>query len=99
MYGIYLLVQWIPQTFRFLQVNISYFMKNVIIPNFTYCSLKMNDINRVKFSQQSAPLSYSIVGIGKIDWMVYSFTSGGFLTFNVQLQIFMDGNSVQKCPK
>ena len=85
MHGIYLLVQWIPQTFRFLQVNFSYFMKNVIIPNFTYCSLKMNDINRVKFSQQSAPLSYSIVGIGKIDWMVYSFTSGGFLTFNVQL--------------
>ena len=28
----------------------------------------MNDINRVKFSQRSAPLSYSIVGIGEIGW-------------------------------
>ena len=30
-------------------------------------SLKMNDINRVKFSQQSTPLSYSIVGIGNFE--------------------------------
>ena len=30
-------------------------------------SLKMDNMDRVKFSKQSSPLKYSVIGIGKID--------------------------------
>ena len=33
----------------------------------------MNDIHRVKFSKESSPLKYKIVGVSKLNWSVNVF--------------------------
>ena len=46
---------------------------------FDLFSLKMSDINRVKFSKESKPLQYSIVGIGETTFHYFSNTLLQFL--------------------